>query len=96
MKKYLLLAACLILAGCTREADHQREIISKLDALKNDLATAGNASTPTLRWACANKSDINTVIYQWTAAKADEARAAENLSPDVKAKVAAYEALAGQ
>jgi hypothetical protein len=98
MKKYLLLAACLILAGCSQEAEHQREIISKLDALKTDLAAAGNANTnpSPLRWACANKSDINSVIYQWTAAKTDEARAAEKLSPDVQAKIAAYEALANQ
>src|SRR5205085_2580580 len=98
MKKYLLLAACLILAGCTREAEHQREIISKLDALKTDLAAAANINTnpPPLRWACASKSDISTAIYQWTAAKAAEARAAENLSPDVKAKVDAYEVLENQ
>jgi hypothetical protein len=96
MKKYLLLASCLILAGCTREAEHQREIITKLDALKTDLAAATNSNPPPLRWACANKSDINTVIYQWTAAKADDARAAEKLSPDMKAKVDAYEVLANQ
>jgi Skp family chaperone for outer membrane proteins len=49
-----------------------------------------------LRWACANKNDISTVIYQWTAGKAEEARAAEKLSPDMKTKVAAYETLANQ
>jgi len=53
MKKYLLLAACLILAGCTQEADHQREIINRLDALKNDLASVNTNPAP-VRWACAN------------------------------------------
>jgi hypothetical protein len=98
MKKYLLLAACLILAGCTREPDHQREIISKLDALKTDLAVAAHINTnpPPVRWACANKSEINTAIYLWTAAKTAEAKAAEKLSPDVKAKVDAYEVLENQ
>ncbi len=41
MKKYLPLAACLILAGCSQEAEHQREIISKLDALQAGLRGRG-------------------------------------------------------
>ncbi len=49
-----------------------------------------------MRWACANRSEISTVIYQWTAAKTAESRAAENLSPEVKAKVDAYEVLENQ
>jgi hypothetical protein len=98
MKTYLLLATCLVLVGCNQGEDRQNEIIKKLDSLKSDLVSAGtiNTNPPPLRWASANKSDISTVIYQWTAAKAEEAKAAEKLSPDVKAKVAEYEALAGQ
>jgi hypothetical protein len=98
MKKYLLVAACLMLVGCTREADHQREIVNKLDTLQKDLVAGQNlnANPPPVRWACANKNDINVVIYQWTAAKAEEARAAEQLSPDVKTKIATYQALVAQ
>lgn len=99
MKKYFLFAACLVLAGCgQQEAEHQRQIINKLDSLKSDLVAAGaiNTNPPPLRWACASKSDINTVIYQWIQSKTDEARAGEKLSPDVKVKVAEYEALLRQ
>src|SRR5947199_8829470 len=99
MKKYLFLAACLVLAGCgQQEAEHQRQIINKLDSLKNDLVAVGtiNTNPAPLRWACASKSDINTVIFQWIQTKNDEVKFGEKLSPDVKAKVAEYEALARQ
>jgi hypothetical protein len=94
MKKCLLLLTCFVLAGCTREEQHHREVMNKLNALENNLAVIGGVSTNTsVRWAYANRSDINMAIFQWTQTKLDEAKKTEKLSPDQEAKVADYEKL---
>lgn len=94
MKNCLLLLIWFTLAGCTREDQHHREVMNKLGALENNLAVIGARSTNSaVRWAYANRSDINMTIFQWTQAQLDEAKKVEKLSPDQEAKVADYEKL---
>lgn len=96
MKTCLLLLICFALAGCTREEQHHREVMNKLDALENNLAVIGTMSNTAVRWAYANRSDINMAIFQWTQVKLNEAKKAEKLSLDQEAKVADYEKLQGE
>jgi len=94
MKNYLLLLICFALAGCTREEQHHREVMNKLDTLENNLSVIGTVSTnAVVRWAYANRSDINMAIFQWTQAKLEEAKTVEKLPPEQEAKVADYEKL---
>lgn len=100
MKNYLLLLVCFTLAGCSQEEQHHREVMNKLDALGNNLSTVAAASTniakASVRWAYANRNDISMAVFQWTQAKLDEAKKAENLPPDQQAKVADYDNLQAQ
>lgn len=98
MKRYLLPFVCLALAGCVREDAHYREVMTKLDALNSEVAAlqTATANTASLRWAYANKSEINTVIFLWTQAKLDEAKKTETLSPDQQEKLAEYDSLQTQ
>jgi hypothetical protein len=79
MKTYLL-AACLILAGCSRQEAVQRE------------ARSEQAGVP-VRWAFANRRDIDSAIFQWSRDKMEEVKKAETLSPEVQEQVRQYEAL---
>ena len=79
MRTYLL-AACLILTGCSRQEAVHREA-------KSDLA-----GEP-VRWAFAHKRDIDSAIFQWSRDKMEEVKKAEKLSPEVEAKISEYEAL---
>lgn len=93
MKIYLLLAAGLILVGCGGQDQSNREVLSKLDALKSELVTKQGDS---LRWAFANKREIDSVVFQWSRDKMDEAKKAEALPPETEQKVREYEALQSQ
>jgi hypothetical protein len=90
MKTFLLLATCLILAGCGRQDENQREVMAKLEEIKSQLA--GKHAEP-VRWAFARKSEIDTAIFQWSNKKIEEAKNAEPLPPDVNEKIRQYEAL---
>ena len=90
MRTYPLLAACLILVGCGREARNHREVLGKLDAIQSQLA--GKQAAP-VRWAFANKREIETAIYQLSSDKMEAAKSAEALSADVEEKIRHYEAL---
>ena len=93
MKIYLLLATCLIFSGCGREPENQRELFSKLEAIKTNLAAKQPAAP---RWAFANKREIENVISEISRNKAEQAKKTENLSPEIEANVASYEHLQGQ
>ena len=90
MKAYLFLATCLLFVGCGRQEETHREVLGKLDALKTELAS--KQSGP-VRWAFANKREIESAISQWSSKQAEEARRVEGLPADVEEKVRAYEAL---
>ena len=93
MKTYLLLAACLVLVGCDRQEQSNREVLSRLDALKSELATKQGDS---VRWAFANKREIDSNVFQWSREKMEEAKKSEALPPETEQKVREYEALQSQ
>jgi hypothetical protein len=90
MKIYTLLATCLILATCGCQDRSDREVLDKLDAIKSELATQRGG---TVRWAFANKREIESAISQWSRNKMEEVKKSEALAPETEAKVRRYEAL---
>jgi len=92
MKTYLILAACLVLAGCGRQEANQREVSGKSEGIKNE----GAKPAETVRWAFANKREIELVIFKWSRDKMEEARKAEGLSPEIEEKIRRYESLQAQ
>jgi hypothetical protein len=94
MRKYqmLILGTCLVLAGCGRP-EGQREVLGKLDAIKCELAA--KRAEP-LRWAFANKRQVEAVVFQWSRDKMAEEKKAEALSPEMEEKIRQYEVLQGQ
>ena len=90
MKTYLLLAACLILVGCGRQEESHREVLGKLEAIKSELASK---RADTVRWAFANKREIESAVFQWSRSKKEEAKSSEALPPEIEEKVRQYEAL---
>ena len=93
MKTYLLLAASLILVGCDRQGQSNREVLGKLETIKSELATKrGDA----VRWAFANKREIDSAIFQWSRDKMEQVKKSEALAPEVEQKIRQYEALQTQ
>jgi hypothetical protein len=93
MRTYLLLMTCLGLIGCGRQGDSQREVLGKLETIKSELALT---RAQPVRWAFANKREIDAAIFQWSRDKMEGAKKTEALSPEVEAKIQQYEALQGQ
>ena len=92
MKTYLILTLCLVLAGCGRQQSSQHEISGQSEGLKNEATNRPE----TARWAFANKREIESVIFQWSRDKMEEARKAEGLSPEIEEKIRRYESLQAQ
>lgn len=90
MKTYLLLATCLILVGCGRQEENHREVLGKLETIKSELATQRGAP---VRWAFANKSQIETAIFLWSRDKMEAAKKTEALPPEIEEKILQYEVL---
>jgi hypothetical protein len=90
MRTYLLLTACLTLIGCGRRAENNREVLGELEAIKSELANRKGAP---VRWAFANKHEIESVVFQWSRDKMEKAKASEALSPEVEEKIRQHEAL---
>jgi hypothetical protein len=64
--------------------------LGKLEAMQSQLAIKQAAP---VRWAFANKREIETAIYQLSSDKMEAAKSAEALSADVEEKIRQYEAL---
>ena len=90
IKPYLLLILSLVVAGCSRQAQDNREVLAKLDEIKSDLAVK-RPEKP--RWALANKREIDSAVSQWNRARMEEFKKSEGLSPDIEEKIRKYEAL---
>jgi hypothetical protein len=100
MKTYLLLAMCLVCAGCGREASNNREMRAQLDGMRTELAAIqaliqSATNHTSIRWATANKQEINMAVMQWGGNKAREKREAwmNTLTPDVQEKIRKYDSL---
>lgn len=93
MKRYLLLAAFLILVGCGKPEPSNREVLAKLEAMKSELAARRG---DTVRWAFANKREIDSAIFQWSRDRMEEVRKSEALPAETEEKIRQYEALQAQ
>ena len=78
MKTCLILATCLVLIGCGGQEGSKSPVSGKSEAAKSYSAAKGEA----VRWAFANKREIESVIFQWSRDKMEEAKKAEALSPE--------------
>lgn len=93
MKTYLLLAACLILVGCDRQEQSNREVLTKLEAIKSELAAKQG---DTVHWAFANRREIDSAVFQWSRDKMEEAKKSEALPPETEQEIRQYEVLQSQ
>ena len=89
MKILWVFAVSLALVGC-RQGDGQQEVVNRLKALETEMAK--QRPVP-LRWAFADRAKITEAIHARAREKVGELKKAENLSPELAAKVAEYEAL---
>ena len=90
MKTLILLSASLILVGCSHLDPKQTEVLSKLEAIKTEMASK---QTESVRWAFANKREIESAISQWSSKQVEEARRAEGLAHEVEETIRTYESL---
>jgi hypothetical protein len=74
----------LLLAGCSRQEQTHRE-----EATKD---TAAKGPEP-VRWAFANKREIDSAISQWSRTKMEDFKKSEALPPEKEEQVRRYEAL---
>jgi hypothetical protein len=91
MKTTLSLILCLALVGCGKQDQDDREVLAKLDALKTELTSKKEPES--VRWAFANKREIESAVSQWSMKQAEEAKRSEGLPADIEEKVRAYEAM---
>ena len=89
MKMLCVFAVSLALVGC-RQGDGQQEVVNRLKALEAEMAK--QRPVP-LRWAFADRAKILAAIHARAREKVEELKKVENLSPEMAAKVAEYEAL---
>jgi hypothetical protein len=90
MKLRWLLVTGLILVGCGRQEQNNREVLAKLETIQSELAT--NRAGP-VRWAFANKREIDSAIFKWSRDKMEANKKSEALAPEVEEKVRQYEKL---
>lgn len=88
-----MLATCLVLAGCGKQDNTSREVLTKLDSLKSELTA--HQGQP-VRWATASKRQIESAISEWTRIKTDEANNSETLTPEQREQIRSYEALSSE
>ena len=93
IKIFFLLATGLLFAGCGQPEDKNREVLNQIASLKSELAVRHAAP---VRWALANKSEIQSAIYQFSRDKMELAKKTEALSPELEEKVRQYETLQGE
>ena len=93
MKIYLLLATCLVVSGCGQQEQSSREVLGTLADIKSELEAK---QVNSVRWAIANKREIDSAIFQWSRDKMEEIKKSEALPPETEQKVQQYEALKTQ
>ncbi|MBA4149236.1 MAG: hypothetical protein H0X66_14070 [Verrucomicrobia bacterium] len=90
MKTTLFLAAvALILLGCDQQPHNHPELDKKLETIQSKL----ESERKPIRWATANKREIESALSKWNRQKMDEAKKAEALPPEVEEQVRQYETL---
>jgi len=93
MKPVTFLLAALLLTGCSKHNAVDREVLSKLDSLKSELQ---NQKNQPVRWAMANKREIESAVAEWSRAQADAAKEKETLTQKQKDDLHNYETLQNQ
>jgi hypothetical protein len=84
MKTCLILATWLVLTGCSQEGS-KSAVSRKSEGEKNEVVNRGEA----VRWAFANKREIESAIFQWSRDKLEESRKSEALSPETRKRFVA-------
>ncbi len=87
MKTNLLLITCLILVGCGRQEESQ---LGKSEAIKSESV---NNRVDTVRWAFANKREIDSAIFKWSQKQTEDLNTSEALSPEIEEKIRQYQIL---
>ncbi len=71
--------------GCGKQTEANRETLSKLDGLKAQLDQVKGEliarQNQPVRWATANKREIESAIYEWIRVKTEAAKQQEILTP---------------
>jgi Skp family chaperone for outer membrane proteins len=93
MRLLLFLVSGLLLAGCGKQEDSNRDVLNQIANLKSELAT--HQSQP-MRWATANKREIESAISEWTRCQTEAAKSKETLTPQQLEQVSNYEALSSE
>ena len=83
----------LLVCGCGRDTEVESTVLKRLDEIKSQVAA--QQSQP-VRWAFANKRQIESAVYEYARNKQDAAKKTENLSPEIEEKIAHYQQLEGQ
>lgn len=91
MRTYLLLVTCLVLVGCGQQQPDNREVLRKLDEIKNEMA-----SNRPVRWAAVDSRKIESEISQWSYARLEELKTAENLPAEMEQKIREFESISGE
>jgi predicted nucleic acid-binding Zn-ribbon protein len=86
MKTPLILTLCLALAGCADRNETLVDIQTRLQTIEAKMAS----SPPPLRYATVRKREIETKL---SLLAGDEAKQADELSPEIEEKIRQYEAL---
>ena len=86
----LLITVCgFVLVGCCQRKN-QREVLTQLEAIRSELASK---RAETVRWAFANRLEIDYAVSQWSRVRMEDIKKAEALSPEVEEKIRQYDAL---
>src|SRR5687767_13002868 len=86
----LLITVCgFVLVGCSQRKN-QREVLTQLEAIRSELASK---RAETVRWAFANRREIDYAVSQWSRVRMEDIKKAEALSPEVEEKIRQYDAL---
>jgi hypothetical protein len=93
MKSLLVLAICLIFAGCKQRQQENRDLLGKLETIRSELAS-NRVNLP--RWALANRSEIESAVNKWRENKIERSLDSEALSIEEAEKLRSYEALENQ
>jgi len=93
IRNALVCGICAILVGCRLPEQQDREILSSLKTIKDELATNRPSS---IRWAFADRRVIESAIESWSQEQIEKAMRAEVVSAEEAEKLKQYETLSNE
>lgn len=82
-----------LLSGCGRENAEKREMLTRLDAIQTELA---KQQRPPLRWAYANRRELQSAVYTVVRDRMAAFNKSEQLTAEVTQQIQQYDALRGE